>query len=417
MALIFVGTDYARVPLSLLGALEPQVVTVLDELTRRLPVGAGAVILSTCNRFEAYIDTELGLPAALDALAESVCSTLGLEGESFRDSLVTARDESAVRHLLEVTAGLHSMVKGENEVRGQVRSAHALAIRKAVSSKFLDELFRFAVNTGRQVANKTSLLSSGGNLVSIGLERLQALGLNIEDSKCLILGTGGYAKIVVSTLDRYALEDISVHSPSGRAAQFALHNGLREVRSGDLETAISSCSLIITASGVNGHYLLPEMFESGQSGERQSKATYILDLAPARDVHPDVGGIPGVVLVDLEQLSLIAPEAQLEELRAAQDIVDRAAEKFTLDQLAKLAEPGIIALRESLGKIVDQELSTVRKNLDGDLAEILEQSLKRISNAFLHTPTVRGKKMAQSGKVREYEAAVKMLFEPPVNKK
>lgn len=403
--------------MTLLGELESNATWILEDLKNRLPGNSGAVILATCNRFEAYIDTTATTDDALSALVSSANRGLGVNQGLAGEMLQVLTDDSAVKQLFAVTAGLQSMVKGENEIRGQVRAAHALSVKKSAGSRFLDELFQSATNAGRQVSGKTNLLKSGSNLVSIALDRFAATGLNLPEAKCLIVGTGGYAKIVVATLREFGVSNVGVHSPSGRATLFAAHNELYEVSAKDLQAALEASDLVITASGAHGHYLLPDMFGAEPIVASHRRTKFVLDLAPSRDVHPEVAVLDGIELLDLERLAEIAPEAQTDEMNLATGIIEKAAEKFQMKQLAKLAEPGILTIRQSLGRLIEDEVALAQRTMDKDQAELFEQALTRIGNAFLHVPTVKAKQMAQSGKITEYEAAVQMLFDAKVSEK
>src|SRR5581483_8074762 len=155
VTLVLVGLSHRVAPVE----LRERVALAPDEAAALARELGEAVCLSTCNRTEVYLATdepERDEARSVDALAASA----GVPGAELRPSLYRLRDEAAALHLFRVAAGLDSMVPGEGEILGQVRSAY----ETGAAGSFLDRLFRQALHAGKRVRAQTAI---GENPVSV----------------------------------------------------------------------------------------------------------------------------------------------------------------------------------------------------------------------------------------------------------
>lgn len=371
----------------------------------------GAVVLSTCNRFEAYIDMDepvtaavaVGLEAALSAVEDATGLTaIDLEGSY---QLVTGDD--VARHLFAVAAGLESVVVGEGEIAGQVRRALTDARRRGTTSPELERLFQRASEAQRGVKNGTAIGRAGRSLVRLGLELADSRIADWSAMQVLMVGTGSYAAATLAALRDYGVHDIAVHSPTGRTA-FATKHGLRAVDAGGFAAAAASADLIVTCTSVEEPVVDAALLTAGAVQTAPSARTMVIDLGLPRNVAPDVSSVPGVTLLDLETIRLHAPVEELRATEAAAEIVDRAAQRFSVVGEAQSVTPGVVALREHIFGLLDAEISRARAR--GDEDGRTEHALRHLVGVLLHTPTVRARELAAQGEGAAFLDGIEALF-------
>lgn len=349
----------------------------------------GAVVLATCNRFEAYLDIDEPLTAATAVAVESVLSTLseasGIPERELRAGITVHEGEDVAQHLFAVTSGLESVVVGEDEISGQVGRALDRARTEGTTSRDLERLFQRATHTSRGVKNLAALGGAGRSLVRLSLELASSRVGDWADARVLLIGTGQYAATTVAALRDKGARDIRVLSRTGRGPAFAAKHGLVHDHSFDVDVVIAC-----TANTVIG----PELFTG-------THRRLVIDLGLPRNIDPAVAGVEGVELLDLETVRLHAPLEQLSE--KAHDLVRTAAAEFTADAAA---EPAIVALRTHVFELLDAEIARARSRGAGDETE---SALRHLAGVLLHEPSVRARELAAEGRLDEFVAGLAAL--------
>jgi glutamyl-tRNA reductase len=364
----------------------------------------GAVVLATCNRFEAYLDVDLpetaivepGSPA-IRATVEALGVASGVDPAELQDVLRVLHGENVTHHLFSVSAGLESLVVGEDEIAGQVRRALEFARRDGTTSSALERLFQHASRTSRHVRTTTSLGGAGRSLVRLALELASTRVTDWADARVLVVGTGQYAATTIAALRDRGAADVRVYSATGRAARFAAKYGLRAEQ--HLPAAIADADVVITCT---------TRYTVSPSDIPDARRRLVIDLGLPRNVDPAVGTLPGIELLDLEVLSLHAP---LPEFNAsdARELVGSAAKTFTAE---REAAPAIVALRKHVYDALDGEIERVRGRAGGKdaSADATVAALRHLAGVLLHTPSVRARELAREGRVDEFAAALETLF-------
>jgi glutamyl-tRNA reductase len=397
MPLLVVGVSHHAASsdeLSLLGACCTQVRTGLSTED----VVSGSLVLATCNRFEVYVDATR-FHDAVDAVTALVSRCVGAH---IGDQMEVRVGDDAVRHAMAVCAGLDSMVVGEAEIAGQVRAAMA----GADLTPRLRRLFQHSLTTSKAVASGTALGEAGRSLASVALDLVEARHGPLAGRQVLLIGTGSYARIVVGDLVRRAVSSVVVHSPSGRAARFAQTHDVAALDGGQLPQALAAAHLVISCSGGAAPVL-----ERGDLELRDGATCLpIVDLSPARDVADDVRTLPGVDLLDLDEIGRHVPQAASDALSKAWAIVNRGVAAFGHMECGRAADPAVVAMRTHIARIIEAELENVSRRYPTDVAEAVARSLRRVSNALLHTPSIRAHELARTGELDDYRKAMSTLF-------
>ncbi len=358
----------------------------------------GAVLVSTCNRVEAYLDVS---PGADTSIAEATLRTLAgaadLPHDTLRDRAEVLAGTSALHHLFAVTSGLESIAVGEEEIAGQVRRAYDSARGAHVTTPELDTAFQRAAKVSRDVRTATSLGKAGRSLVQFALQLAGTRVTDWRETRALIVGTGNYAATTVATLRTLGVSALAVYSLTGRAEQFAQKYDMRAEH--DLRDAVAAAEVVITCT--NTYTVTVDDIPD------ESRRT-IIDLGLPRNVDPAVGRLPGVELMDLE---LIATHARLPKLApdaTARELVSSAADAFAAEQIAA---PAIVALRRHVFDALDSELTRLAsKSAPAAQSAAVAEALRHFAGALLHDPTQRARELAAGGRVANFEAGLAAVF-------
>lgn len=406
MPLIHLGLSHRSVRSAELAALSDRAGDLAADLVEALPVVRGAVLLATCNRFELYLDaTEFH--SAVDGARHLVQELAGPDLSHVDPALGVTVGDGAVEHLFKVACGLDSMVIGEHEIAGQVRQA--LADSHGTTSPVLRRLFQAALTTSKAVASSTNLGADGRSLASVGLDVVAARLGAMEGRRVLIQGTGAYAGVVVAELLRRDIADIRVHSGSGRAATFAEnHPPVTPTHSSELAAALRWADVVVCCSGTGMRQLTVDLISEARRGCPEPLA--ILDLAVAGDVPPEVDVLPEVTLVDLDEVARHAPPERAAAVEAARQLVEQAVATFRHTEGGRQADPAVTAMRAHVSAIIESEITASERRNSPETAEAVARSLRRVSNALLHTPSLRAAELARTGGLDDYRNALHTLF-------
>lgn len=370
--------------------------TAADVLARQDFV-RGAVVLATCNRFEAYLELDDPLTAGPELALEAVLEALELragdaDADALRATAVPLCGQDVVRHLFAVSSGLESMVLGEEEITGQVQRALREARAAGTTSSGLELLFQRAAHASREARAQSDLAAAGRSLVRIALDLADARVADWARTPVLLVGTGSYAATTVAALQARGATDIRVFSATGRAERFAARYGVRAER--DLRAALRDAAIVLTCTA---RYVVTP------ADIPDDAARLVIDLGLPRNVDPAVGALPGVELLDLE---LLGRHARLPDLGpGAHEAVGSAAAAFAAD---RRAAPAIVALRSHVDGILQAELDRVRAR--GGTDPRVEAALRHFAGVLLHGPSVRAREAAAAGELAAFEQAIEALF-------
>ncbi|MET0303515.1 MAG: glutamyl-tRNA reductase [Microbacteriaceae bacterium] len=395
VVLLCLTANHRNAAFDLLDRLSTAAPSATAELVASADAVRGAVVIATCNRFEAYLDVDENAPdpaAAVDHTIEVMSQAGSVDADELRSAVSIVRNDDVAHHLFSVSSGLESVVVGEDEIAGQVKRALETARADHTSTRALEHLFQRAASTSRAVRGATDLGGKGRSLVRLALELASSRITDWTHARVLVVGTGSYAATTIAALRDRGAADVSVYSATGRAAMFAARYGIRAVD--DLRAGISEADVIITCTA--RYAISPEDITD-------ESRRLVIDLGLPRNVDPAVREMPGTELLDLEIIALHAP---LPELSAdtARGLVGSAATAFSAD---RDAAPSIVALRKHVFDALDDEIARARSR-GGD--ERTVEALRHLAGVILHTPSVRGRQLAREGKAAEFEAGLEAIF-------
>ena len=359
---------------------------------------SGAVVLATCNRFEAYLDIDEPLTGAtavaVQSTIDAMSSASGVLPEELRRSVTVITGDAVAGHLFSVTAGLESVVVGEDEISGQVGRALEAARVSGTATSTLDTLFQTATRTSREVKNHTALGGAGRSLVRLALELASSRVTDWSQTRVLLVGTGQYAATTLGALRDRGATDVRVFSPSGRAAKFAAKYGIEFETS--LAAAIADSDVVLTCTST----LAITPADVSNDNRR-----LVIDLGLPRNVDPAVALLPGVELLDLDLISRHAPVEALTAATDARALIGDAAASFLS---AATVEPAIVAFRSHVFDLLDTEIERAERR-SGDSTDTVA-ALRHLAGVLLHGPSVRARTLAREGRGDEFVAALDALY-------
>jgi glutamyl-tRNA reductase len=420
VSLIVVGLNHRTAPVEMrerVAVPASRMVKAVHDLALREHL-AEVVLLSTCNRTEIYARCtkfHAAVSDVLEFLAEQASAT----PDDFDEHLYTYYDEGAVAHLFGVAAGLDSMILGEGEILGQVRDAWQLARDEGVSSQLMARVFRQAIEVGKRARNETTIGQRALSISSAAVALAEQKMFSLRGRSVLILGAGSVAQGFGRSLMGAGVGEVVVANRThARAVELAGRIGGRPVPLHELPEVLSSVDVLMTATDSSEVHVARDDIEAVM--ERRGDAPLlVVDVAVPRDVDPGAGDVPGVTLLDMDDLMAFT-EASMHERRRevsrVQAIIIDELERFQTERTAREVAPVVTALRTRAEEIRVAELEHFRSRLaalDPEQRDAVEAVTQRLVNKLLHEPTVRLKDTAGTARGELYADALAALFDLP----
>lgn len=419
MSVLTVGLSHRSATVALLERTaqdDDGVVKLLTELLTADHVEE-ALVLSTCNRLEVYADVTK-FHGGVQEVTERLAARTGVAIDELTEHLYVHYEDRAVQHLFSVAAGLDSMVVGEQQVIGQLRTALQVAREEGCIGRTLGQLVEHALRTGKRAHTETGIDTASRSIVSVGTElALRSLGgaaRGTADIRALVVGAGAMSSLAATTLHRAGVESIIVvNRTPDRAERLASSVGGRSASPEQFADELADADLLVSCTGAVGTVVSADAVRAAMHG-RSDRPLFVLDLALPRDVDADTRAIAGVTVVDLESLRSVLEDAELaDDVEAARRIVTDEVGTFLARLRSERVAPTVVALRARAQEVVDAELNRLRARLpalDERASREVEATVARVVDKLLHAPTVRIKELAESVPGDSYADVVRDLF-------
>jgi glutamyl-tRNA reductase len=367
--------------------------------TADLPV----VLLRTCNRTEVYAWSAGRPRVSARRLIEALASAAGSNPAALEPHLFVYRGAEAMRHLIRLAAGLDSLVIGEHQILGQLRQALQIARAAGQLPPVLDGVLVRAVEGGRWVRHETVLgrhPSLATAAVDIGLRTPRWGRVDLKDRSALVLGAGQMARSaalsLMATGARVTLLNRSLEHAQRVAAE--LGRGVQAAPLCDLPALAADAFVLVGATAARQPIVDPDLIHARRNGP-----LLVLDLGLPRNVAPSVRDLPGVVLVDLDDLDrhcTADSAARAAEIERAEALCAAQAEDILRWLRLRAIAPAIVRLRNHAEAIRDAELKRAESQLR-DLTPrqhaAVEHMAAALVNKLLHGPTVALRTAAGDG--------------------
>lgn len=375
-----------------------------------------AVVLSTCNRTEVYAVTEL-FHGAYGDVRDFLCEISDLSVEELTPHLYSQHDSAAVSHLFEVASGLDSVVLGESEVLGQVRTAWKVAADEGAARSQLNLLFRSAVSAGKRARSETGIARGTASISHAAVEMIGDMIGELNGKHVAVIGAGSMGEGVAVALHRAGGANITVVNRSAqRGVALAQRVDGTTVGLDQLADTVATADVIVAGTAAGQPLITAELVESVRE-RRELRPLHIVDIGMPRDVEPGVDLIDGVTVFNLDDLSRWADRGLAHraiEADRVRTIVAEEVETYLVEATARQAAPLVASLRESAEQVRMGELERFDSrlgSLDSDQRAAVEALTKAIVAKLLHEPSVGLKSQAGTPQGDRNAAAIRDLFD------
>ncbi len=373
-----------------------------------------AAILSTCNRTEIYCRQD-----SIDTapLINWLCNYHEFPPSEVVPYLYTHPDEAAVQHAFRVAAGLDSMVLGEPQILGQMKSAFATAHRVGATGKILNRLFQHSFSVAKQIRTHTSVGNHAVSVAYAAVSLARQIFSDLSEQTVLLIGAGETIELTARHLaDQNVRKIIIANRTLSRAEQLANQYASRSlsldtITLDEIPHRLADADIVITSTASTLPILGKGAVEQALKARRH-RPIFMVDLAVPRDIEAQVSELGDVYLYTVDDLEQVVTENLASRREAADDaekIVDTHASKFMtwIDSLG--AVPTIRSLRERVNQQAEDELIRARRRLQsGEPAdEVLSQFARALTRKFTHVPS---RKLAHVNDEELLEAA-RILFD------
>ncbi|MCZ4540782.1 MULTISPECIES: glutamyl-tRNA reductase [Dietzia] len=427
MSILLVGLSHHSAPVSLLEAVAVSE-SERDGLTEELIAGENvdeAMIVTTCNRVEVYSAVDAFHPA-LDDVVTLLSRHSGLGADELSRHLYVRYSESAAEHLFSVASGLDSMVVGEQQIIGQIRTAYQSASEIGAAGTTLHRLAQQALHVGKRVHTETGIDSAGASVVSVALDRAAEIlsdgaSRTLDGRRAVVLGAGAMGGLAVAHLGRGGISHIEITNRTperaDRLAEIAGDSGTPATAFplDGLAEAVARADILFTCTGAVGTVVTLGDVHTALARRGDRGPLVICDLGMPRDVDPAVAGLPGVTVLGIEALKADpATSAAAADADAARTIVDAELTAYTQAERMAGVGPLIGQLRGRGGQVVAAEMRRLESRLpdmDEKVRDEVANTVRRVVDKLLHPPTVRFRELAAQPDGENYAAVVRTLFD------
>jgi len=415
MTILTLGLNHKTAPVDIRERLSfgPDVIVgALRTLTEQTPVDE-AVILSTCNRTELYCNV------VEDDGEQPIRNWLGrfhgIEPHLFANHLYSHEDRDSVRHLLRVASGLDSMVLGEPQILGQVKSAFQTACDSGSAGRMLGRLFQHTFSVAKQVRTDTAIGSSPVSVAFAAVGLARQIFSDLSRQTALLIGAGETIELAARHLHQHGIGRIivanrTVERAHNVAAQFdgyaiALPELANHLPEADIVVSSTASPLPVLGKGVVERALK----------KRRHRPMFMVDIAVPRDIEPEVAQLDDVYLYTVDDLQGVVDEGMRSRRQAAEQAME-IVELHTEDFMAWVRSLDAVSLiqdyRARAERTRDEMVERARRQLAAGKPadEVVCQLAHTLTNKLLHSPSVRLRRAGREGQ-SELLTAANELFQ------
>ena len=381
MAIWMAGIDHTRAELDVRSVFSftKKMTEDFSRVLMEMPGIKGCVVLSTCNRMELWLSTEKDAdPAPVDLL----CGYLKEDPDEYRDLFAVRSGEEAVTHLFRLSAGLESMIIGEDQIITQVGDAVALARSFYATDHALEVLFRLAVTAGKRVKTEVDLSTADSSVIHTALRVLGYQGVSVDGKKCMVIGNGMMGKLSAQTLIEHGA-DVTVTIRQYHSGVVDVPQGCHRVNYEDKLAVLPECDFVVSATTSPNFTLRRKELEPLLIDH----PVCLIDLAVPRDIEPSIEGLSWASLYDIDSFHIDRKSDKLRKnLEKADGILQEEEKEFYEWYAGQNVVPRIQKLREVTSVDVGGRMTPVMKKipLESGQKQKLEKEIEGASGRMMN---------------------------------
>lgn len=396
MALLTLGLNHNTAPVALREKLafptKEAIGTALSDLRGHLKsLAPEAAILSTCNRTEIYCKTDAPDEAG-QALTEWIGRHRGVDGEgNLAEHLYLLPNQGAVRHAFRVASGLDSMVLGEPQILGQMKTAARVAQDSNMLGSHLHQLFQRSFSVAKEVRTQTAIGAQSVSMSAASVRLGEQIFENLADCSVLLIGAGEMIELCAAHWAPHPRRMVIANRTLERARPLAERFGATTMALSDLPQQLENFDVVISCTASSLPIIGLGMVERSVR-QRRHRPVLMIDLAVPRDIEDEVSRLDDVFLYTVDDLREVV-DAGLEGRRLAvaeaESIIDTQVSAFMNWLVQRQSVPLIQELHARSDVVRQQEVERARKMLakGEDPAVVLEALSRALTAKFMHGPT------------------------------
>jgi len=374
-----------------------------------------SMIVSTCNRVEILSCVEQ--PAEGINTIESFLSEYSrIPLPQLRPKLYRYSDEQAVRHVFRVASSLDSMILGEPQILGQLKSCYSAASDVRTLGTYLNNLLQAAFRTAKRVRSETNIGEYPVSVSSAAVELVRKIFGDLQKKRILIVGAGKMGEAAIRHLAETGAESVYVANRSPEAAQeLAAQFHGSAVPFEELRQWISRTDIVITSTGATETLVGLPMAQQIMH-DRKNEPIVFIDISVPRNVDPAVGTIENIFCYDIDDLGAVVEANMHERVKAAsaaEKIVDQEVQAFYARLKTKEVGPVVMQVQGRIEEICKTELQRYVNKIGAQepkQVQELEHMISRIAAKIAHPLVMQLRNGQESPSESAYADLIKRLF-------
>ncbi|MGR8979385.1 MAG: glutamyl-tRNA reductase [Gammaproteobacteria bacterium] len=413
MTLLAVGLNYNTAPVAIRERLAfpaDMLQASLQELGRLKDIREAA-ILSTCNRTELYCTTSA---ANQQILIDWVAQSKKIDPSDFSPYLYCHKDSQLIRHMFRVASGLDSMILGEPQILGQMKTAYQAACDAGTLGKHLGKLFQYTFSAAKKVRTDTAIGSSPVSVAFAAVQLAQQIFNKLSEQTALLIGAGETIELTARHLTQQGLGRLIIANRTfDRAHTLAMQFNGYAIALSELPNHLSEADIVISSTASQLPILGKGSVESALK-KRKHKPMFMADLAVPRDIEPEVEQLADVYLYTIDDLKNTIDQnmnTRRQAAEKAEEIIDTQVDYFLAWLRAQGAQSTIRDYRQQAEQIRNDALKKSLALLKNGMPpeEAINRLAYTLTNKLIHTPSVRLREAAENER-HDLIAAVREIF-------
>lgn len=392
-SILLVGVNHNTAPVEIREKLALSGEEIIDALKilRNQEKIPEAMILSTCNRVE-FLMAGVTRKKVIHAVSYLLKHVKGIDPERVSPSFYIYEGKDAIRHIFSVAAGLDSMILGEPQILGQVKSAYKASVDAKGTGVILNRLLHKTFSVAKRVRTETGIGSKAVSVSYAAVELAKKIFGSLSDKSVCLVGAGEMAELAVEHLAAEIVQGVIfvANRTFTKGLELAKRFSGKAIRIEELPDILKQVDIIISSTGAPGYIIRPDQVKSVMRARKQ-KPLFFIDIAVPRDIDPGVNRLENIYLYDIDDLRGIVEEnmaSRKAESARANRIIDEAVIRFSqwLDSLD--AVPTIKDFHARLMEIIEGEIEKTAHllSLSPRQKEGLQRMSAAISKKILHQP-------------------------------
>ena len=368
------------------------------------------VIIQTCNRIELFTASD---NHDIHKIKKTWASLTGLEENAFADTLEICDNHDAFEHLLKLTSGLESLVVGEEQILGQIKESIAVARNTKASGKRLNKLFDTSIRIGTRIRNSTGISKGGISLGSMAVKLAEENVDDIKSKNVLLIGTGEAATMVAKSLNKRGYEFHVTSRTVERSIGFSQTLGGKPIKFEDVLSGFDNYEIIFVAT--IAPYFLITFDKMIESMKNKKSGMMILDLSNPRTVDEQVATIPGIKLMNIDQIAEMVDKnmtKRKEKVSTVQNIISEEVPIIEATMKRLDAEPLVKDVFTNADSMRIKELQKALQMLgetDEKRIKIIDELTKAVVESIVSAPMNNLRKASEQGNPDLLETASKLF--------